>query len=108
MFAFPIVIVLVYPQTRAGAEVKVLTCLAMIQNPDEVIFRIFDITWCVAFVLELVLRIFADGKMFFSIRNPECLAVFGVLNESNCCACPPCQLGFSSKSLSGTQFAHRW
>ncbi|CAE7157996.1 Scn11a, partial [Symbiodinium pilosum] len=37
-----------------------------------VIFRVFDILWCVAFILELVLRIFADGRMFFSLDNPEC------------------------------------
>ena len=62
---------LIYPQTHAGVEARALTCLAVIPIHDEVVFRIFDITWCVAFVVELFLRIFADGKMFFSTSNPE-------------------------------------
>ncbi|CAE7859713.1 scn4ab, partial [Symbiodinium microadriaticum] len=57
----------------SSATLGVETHVAMqdLHSEPHVIFRIFDITWCVAFVLELVLRIFADGKMFFSIRNPE-------------------------------------
>ncbi|CAE7911577.1 Scube3, partial [Symbiodinium necroappetens] len=57
----------------SSATLGVETHVAMqdIHSEPHVIFRIFDITWCVAFVLELVFRIFADGKMFFSIRNPE-------------------------------------
>jgi len=37
----------------------------------KVIFRIFDIFWCAAFLLELFVRMLADGGHFLNSRNPE-------------------------------------
>ena len=37
----------------------------------KVIFRIFDIVWCAAFLLELFVRMLADGGHFLNSRNPE-------------------------------------
>ena len=40
------------------------------QDP-HVVFRVFDIMWCVVFVLELGVRILAEGWHFVSWYNPE-------------------------------------
>lgn len=37
----------------------------------KVIFRIFDIFWCAAFLLELFVRMLADGRHFLNSHNPE-------------------------------------
>jgi len=37
----------------------------------QVVFRIFDIFWCAAFLAELALRIIADGPHFLNSKNPE-------------------------------------
>ena len=42
-----------------------------ISNTTQVVFRIFDIFWCAAFLLELGLRIIADGSLFLNRKNPE-------------------------------------
>lgn len=42
-----------------------------VQAEPNVVFRIFDIVWCAAFLLELTLRFVADGFHFLSVLNPE-------------------------------------
>lgn len=42
-----------------------------IESDPHVIFRIFDIFWCAAFLLELFVRMLADGRHFLNSRNPE-------------------------------------
>lgn len=38
---------------------------------NQVVFQVFDIFWCAAFLLELALRVIADGSHFLDTRNPE-------------------------------------
>eukprot|EP00438_Fugacium_kawagutii_P028204 Skav200373 [mRNA] locus=scaffold2518:302687:303079:- [translate_table: standard] len=45
----------------------------------QVVFRVFDIFWCASFLLELALRVIADGSHFLDTRNPESLGVEGQL-----------------------------
>lgn len=42
-----------------------------ISDIAQVVFRIFDIFWCAAFLAELALRIIADGPHFLNSKNPE-------------------------------------
>lgn len=68
-FELLVMVTLLASSATLGAETHV--AMQDINSEPHVVFRIFDITWCVAFVVELFLRIFADGKMFFSTSNPE-------------------------------------
>mmetsp|Transcript_39799 Transcript_39799/g.92087 ORF Transcript_39799/g.92087 Transcript_39799/m.92087 type:complete len:599 (+) Transcript_39799:61-1857(+) len=68
-FELLVMITLLLSSATLGLE----THLAMqnIHAETGVVFRVFDITWVVAFLLELSLRIVADGRMFFAWENPE-------------------------------------
>ena len=47
------------------------SCWQSFRALAKVIFRIFDIFWCAAFLLELFVRMLADGRHFLNSRNPE-------------------------------------
>jgi len=68
---FEVLVMLTLLASSATLGIETHLNMQDVESDPHVIFRIFDIFWCAAFLLELFVRMLADGGHFLNSRNPE-------------------------------------
>eukprot|EP00434_Breviolum_minutum_P031402 symbB.v1.2.027771.t1/scaffold2874.1/size68342/3 len=69
--SFEVVVMLTLVASSATLGFETHMNMQNVGEDPHVVFRIFDIFWCAAFLAELALRIIADGPHFLNSKNPE-------------------------------------
>jgi len=69
--SFEVVVMLTLLASSATLGFETHMNMQNVSADPHVVFRIFDIFWCAAFLVELALRIIADGSHFLNSKNPE-------------------------------------